>query len=62
VRIGWLLLFMAVTGAGFLLMAGVLEASWPLYLIWAAYGLAIPLASRGVDDDDGAADDTPEPA
>ena len=61
-RIGWLLLFMAVTGAGFLLMAGALEASWPLFLIWGAYGLAIPLASRGVDEDGAAANDAPEPA
>ncbi|MEX2459525.1 MAG: hypothetical protein WD770_11150 [Actinomycetota bacterium] len=57
-RIGWLLLFMAVTGAGFLLMAGVLETSWPLFLIWGAYGLAIPLASRGTDEDDEAPAET----
>jgi hypothetical protein len=52
VRIGWLLLFMLVTAAGFLVMAAALETSWPLFLIWVAYGAAIPLASRGADEEE----------
>jgi hypothetical protein len=49
-RIGFMLLFMFVTGAGFLLAAVVTEQAWPLFLIFPAYGVAPLLATRGADE------------
>jgi hypothetical protein len=54
-RIGFLLLFMFVSGAGLLIASDALDSAWPLFGIWALYGLALPLASRGAEDDDPAA-------
>ena len=49
-RIGFMLLFMFVTGAGFLVASAVTGEAWPLFLIWPAYGVAPLLATRGADE------------
>jgi hypothetical protein len=46
-RIGFMLLFMFVTGAGALVAANATEQAWPLFLIFPAYGVAPLLATRG---------------
>ena len=49
-RMGFMLLFMFVTGAGFLVASAVTGEAWPLFLIWPAYGVAPLLATRGADE------------
>lgn len=39
-----MLLLMLVAGAGTVAAAAISGEAWPLFLIWPAYALAIPLA------------------
>jgi hypothetical protein len=54
-RIGRMLLWMFVTGAGLLALAVILEKAWPLFLLFPAFGLAIPMVG------DEASEESPAP-
>ncbi|MCA1727045.1 MAG: hypothetical protein LC722_05165 [Actinobacteria bacterium] len=59
-RIGRMLAYMFVTGVGLLVLAAVLEKAWPLFLLFPAFGLAIPLVGDRAQDESPASD-TPVP-
>jgi hypothetical protein len=57
VNVRVLLLTILVTGAGLLALAEVTGKSWPLFLIWPAFGAALPLSTRGERSGDTEAED-----
>lgn len=53
-HIGRMLGWMFVTGTGILLWANAIGKAWPLFLLFPVFGLAIPIATAGVEDVDAA--------
>ena len=49
-RIGFMLLFMLLAGAGPIFAADAIGKAWPLFIVFVAYGIAPLLATRGTHE------------